>query len=96
MSESIALSLPPAALVPLIRQVVEETVARLESIRATIPANRLAFSEAEAAALLGLRAHQLRDERIRGKIVAARIVGRRLRYTVDDLLGYLATGKTVH
>jgi hypothetical protein len=33
--------------------------------------------------------HQLRDERLRGRIGASQIVGRRWRYTRDDLLRYL-------
>jgi hypothetical protein len=77
------------ALRPLVRAIVAEAVAELEKDRATLP-DRLAFSEAEAAALLGLHAHQLRDERRRGKISASEIVGKRIRYLRSDLLQYLA------
>jgi Helix-turn-helix domain len=75
---------------PLMQRVIEETLARVEADRVNLP-DRLAFSEAEAARLLGLAVHVLRDERLRGRILASRIVGRRIRYTRDDLIAYLAS-----
>jgi hypothetical protein len=48
------------------------------------------FIEEEAARLLGLELHVLRDERRRGRIATSQIVGRRIRYTQADLLNYLA------
>jgi hypothetical protein len=78
----------PAALRPLIAQVVAETLARLEETRAAVP-DRLAYSEPEAAALLGLNPHQLRDERRRGNIAASQVVGKRVRYLRQDLIDYL-------
>jgi hypothetical protein len=39
--------------------------------------------------LLGLEAHQLRDERRRGRIAASRIVNRSIRYLRSDLMDYL-------
>lgn len=80
--------LPADALRPMIEQVVEATIARLEEVRASLPA-KLCYSEPEAAALLGLEPHQLRDERLRGRIGASAIVGRRIRYLHGDLVGYL-------
>jgi excisionase family DNA binding protein len=79
---------------PLVRQIVAEVVAQLEHDRAQIPDGPLAYSEEEAARLLGLEPHVLRDERRRGKIGASRIVGRRVRYTREDLTGYLAGRRT--
>jgi hypothetical protein len=76
------------ALKPLIDQVVTETLARLETVRATLEC-KLAYSEPEAARLLGLEPHQLRDERRRGRIKASQIVGKRIRYTRENLMGYL-------
>jgi hypothetical protein len=38
--------------------------------------------------------HQLRDERLRGKITASKIVGGRIRYTREDLVQYLLTHRT--
>src|SRR5438309_220695 len=74
----------PAALRPLIQSVVTEVVVQLEADRAKLN-GRLAYSEPEAAELLGLEPHQLRDERRRGRIAASVIVGRRIRYTPEDL-----------
>jgi hypothetical protein len=88
----IGLTIDFEALRPLITQVVEETLARVEAARATLP-DRLAFSEPEAARLLGLAPHQLRDERLRGRISASRIVGRQVRYLREDLLRYLMAGR---
>jgi hypothetical protein len=75
---------------PLISEIVELTLERLDQARATLPADRLAYSEAEAAALLGLEQHVLRDERLRGRIQASQVVGRRIRYTREDLISYLS------
>jgi hypothetical protein len=73
---------------PVIQLVVAEVLAALEADRATLP-DRLAYSEAEAARLLGLHQHQLRDERRRGRIAASRIVGGRIAYRREDLAAYL-------
>lgn len=47
------------------------------------------LSEADAAVLLGVKRHVLRDLRRRGLIGYSQIVGRRIRYKRSDLLGYL-------
>ena len=73
---------------PLIEAIVVEAVAKLEADKTKL-GDRLAFSEAEAARLIGLQSHQLRDERLRGRIPASRIVGGQIRYTRDDILEYL-------
>ena len=91
-SDTPSLAMPVAldALRPLIQTVVSETLAAVEQDRQRIPADRLAFTEAEAAAMLGLNVHQLRDEREDKKRIAhTRIVGGRIRYSRDDLLAYL-------
>jgi hypothetical protein len=88
-SPALTLNLPPDALRPLIRQVVEEVFAALEADRAKLGDSRLGWSEAEAARLLGLHQHQLRDERLRGRIKFSTIVGKRIRYTRGDLEAYL-------
>jgi hypothetical protein len=82
------MQLPPAALRPIIEQVAAELLARLEADRAGLD-GKLCYSEAEAARLLGLKEHQLRDERLRGRIRASVIVGRRIRYLHEDLMSYL-------
>ncbi len=86
----LTLRVDPSALAPLIRAVVTETIAQLDTDRQSLPPDRLCFDEAEAARLLGLEPHQLRDERRRGRISASQIVGRRIRYTREDLVSYLA------
>jgi hypothetical protein len=86
---AIRLDVDPQALRPLIAAVVSEVLAATEGDRARL-GDRLCYSEAEAAALLGLGPHQLRDERLRRRIGASAIVGRRIRYTREDLVRYLA------
>jgi hypothetical protein len=86
---ALTLQLGGEALVPLVRQVVQEALAQLEAARAALP-DKLAYGEAEAAALLSLQPHQLRDERLRGRIKASVGPGRRILYTRAQLLEYLA------
>lgn len=73
---------------PLIQAIIVEVVGELDRKR-TLLNGRLAVTEAEAASLLGLHSWQLRDLRLAGKIGFSRIVGDRVRYTVEDLLEYL-------
>ncbi len=82
------LEINPADLQPLIRQVVTEALAQLDADRARLD-GKLAYSESEAAQLIGLEPWQLRDERRRGNIRASQIVGRRIRYLREDLVSYL-------
>ena len=77
---------------PVIEAAVRETIAQIRQDDETLN-DRLAFSETEAARLLGLQTHQLRDERSRGRIGSTVIVGRRIRYTRQDLLAYLARNR---
>jgi hypothetical protein len=76
---------------PLVQAIIAEVLGELERKR-TLLNGRLAVTEAEAADLLGLHSWQLRDLRLAGKIGYSRIVGGRVRYTVDDLLDYLRQG----
>jgi hypothetical protein len=85
------LAVEPALLEPLIRAVVEQTIARLDQAREALPDGKLAYSEAEAARLLSLHPHQLRDARLRGEIEASVGPGRKILYSRADLLSYLAT-----
>ncbi len=75
-------------LAPIIAATVAATLAKIRDDEAAI-GDRLAFNEPEAARLLSLEPHQLRDERLRGRISASSIVGRRVRYQRKDLLDYL-------
>ncbi len=88
-SNGLHLAIDPAGLEPLIRAVVSATLAAIDHDRAAVP-DKLAFSEAEAARLLSLNAHQLRDERRLGRIKASVGPGRKILYSRQDLLNYLA------
>lgn len=81
------LSFDPQDLRPLVEQVVTETIERLEAARAMV-GDRLAYDEPEAAALIGVRRHVLRDARLRGEVIASRI-GKRTVYTREELLRFL-------
>jgi hypothetical protein len=78
---------------PLVEAVVAECLTHLADDEARL-GNVLAFDEPTAAWLLSLEPHQLRDERLRGRIAASQIVGRRIRYVRGDLLAYLARHRT--
>ena len=82
------LRIDPDELRPLVQAVVEETLARIQADQSRLPSDRLAFPEAEAAALLGLKQHVLRDARLRGEITGS-LLGRRYVYSRDDLLAWL-------
>jgi excisionase family DNA binding protein len=77
---------------PLVKSVVAEVLMELEQLKKTHD-GRLAYTEAEAANMLGLKQHQLRDIRRNGKIGHTRIVGKRIRYTLQDLMAYLNCGR---
>jgi hypothetical protein len=76
---------------PLVRLVVAEALDRLERDRAKFD-GRLAFSEAEAAALLGVKPYVLRDCRRRGELERSKI-GSKIMYTRADLLEFLERQK---
>ena len=80
-------------LAPVIAATVQATLARIAADSAKL-GDKLAFDEPEAARLLSLESHQLRDERLRGRITASVIVGRRIRYRREDLLEYLTRNRT--
>jgi hypothetical protein len=82
------LHIAPNELEPLVRRIVEAVLSETDRLKQLVN-GKLALPEAEAAELLGLNAWQLRDLRLAGKITFSRIVGHRVRYTLDDLTGYL-------
>jgi hypothetical protein len=84
------LSIDAAAFKPLIDMIVTETVLRLESERAMVNC-KMACTEPEAACLLSLKPHQLRDERRRGRIHASIGPGHKILYSRDDLTRYLSS-----
>lgn len=77
----------PADLVPLVQAVVSETLAQRDAIESRM-GGRIGYTEAEAADLLGVERHTLRDCRLRGEI-AARKVGKRYVYSKQSLLAFL-------
>ena len=81
------IELDPKTLAPLIEQVVAETLRQVDEDRARL-GDRLAYPEAEAAALLGVGRHVLRDARLRGAIEAS-TVGKRIVYTRSALESFL-------
>jgi hypothetical protein len=87
---ALQLAVEAALLEPLIRAVVEQTIARIDEAREVLP-DKIAFGEAEAARLLSLHPHQLRDERLRGRIEASVGPGKKVLYSRADLLAYLAS-----
>ena len=70
---ALQLQIDAIALQPLIEAVVAATVAQLDADRAKLD-GKLCYSEDEAAQLLDLEPHVLRDERRRGRIGASSIV----------------------
>ena len=79
------------ALRPLIHLAVAEALERMEAERAKFN-GRLAFTEPEAAVLLGVKPHVLRDCRRRGELQGAK-VGSKIVYTRADLLEFLERRK---
>ncbi len=87
------LSLDETDLQPLIETIVDAAVTRLAGEQRTL-GDKLAFSEAEAAALLSVRPHVLRDARLRGELKGSR-VGKSIRYERDELLRFLRRRRNV-
>lgn len=92
--EGLSIDVSPEVLRPLVEQVIDQALARLDEARGKVPADRMAYSEQEGARLLSLAPHQLRDERHRGRIAASHVVGKRVRYLRADLLNYLMRKRT--
>lgn len=84
------IEIDPDDLAPVIEQAVAASIARLEGTRFG-DADKLAFREPEAARLLSLESHQLRDERLRGRIKASMGPGGKILYTRQNLIDYLAS-----
>jgi hypothetical protein len=74
---------------PLVQQVVREVLVQVREDEAKAN-GRLAYREAEAAALLGIERHRLRDARLRGELHARRC-GKVLLYPRSELLKYVRT-----
>lgn len=79
----------PDDLRPLVQQIVAETLAATNTDIHTDD-GRLAWSEAEAAAMLGLETHVLREQRRKGRIVCCNAKpGRRILYRREQIDAFL-------
>jgi hypothetical protein len=77
---------------PLVEQVVARVLEQRTGNDAKL-GTRLAFTEPEAAALLGMKPYVLRDARLRGETIGSRI-GKKVYYSRDELLKLLARNQT--
>jgi len=77
---------------PIIAAAVRATLEQIQADDAKLDGQRLGFPEAEAAALLGVRSHVLRDARLRGEI-SGRLIGKKIIYARAELLRFLGGGK---
>jgi len=82
------LKVSPEELKPLLIDIVRAVLDEHDRARRATNGSAV-LTEAEAASFLGLNPWQLRDLRLSGKLSYHRIVGGRIRYTLDDLLAYL-------
>ena len=87
MKMALKLDIDVDELRPLVHLAVAEAMARMEEERARF-SGRLAFTEPEAAALLGVKSYVLRDCRRRGELQGAK-VGSKIVYTRADLVDFL-------
>jgi hypothetical protein len=72
---------------PVIRQVITAVLDELRADEAKVD-GRIGYTEPEAAALLGIERHALRDCRLRGEIEASK-VGKRIVYERHELMAFL-------
>lgn len=79
----LTLAINSEALRPLLEAIVRDVVDRCGGD------GRIAYSESEAAALLGVPRHTLRDARLAGQVHAVKI-GRGVRYSRSELLRLLS------
>ena len=87
------LSFDESTLRPLVELVVAAALEQLDAQRQQV-GGKLAYTEPEAAALLCLRPHVLRDARLRGEIAGSR-VGKRILYEHAELLRFLRSRRDV-
>ena len=76
----------------IVEQVLDRVLARREADAKRF-GGRLAFTEPEAAAMLGMKPYVLRDARLRGEIIGFRI-GKKIFYSREELLKLLARNQT--
>ena len=81
------LSFDEADLRPVIEQIVAATLVQIQSEEAKL-GDKLAYTEPQAAMILNIKPHVLRDARLRGEVSGSR-VGKRILYERDELLRFL-------
>jgi len=84
--------IPEADLQPLVEAVVRQTVEQLQADSMLAGDGRIAVLETEAASLIGVKSHTLRDARLRGEITATKIGGR-IGYEISEIRAYLARNR---
>lgn len=77
---------------PVIVEVVRAVLAEIEAGKHRLNGEQLGYSEGEAAELLDVKRHVLRDARLRGE-VRARKLGKEFRYEKNELLRFLRETK---
>ena len=77
---------------PLVQSIVDATLERIDRAQAKLSPDRLAYSEQDAAAIIGVARHSLRDARLRGELNASRC-GKRVVYQRSELVKYLTDRK---
>ena len=78
-----------ADLKPLVAAVVSEVLEQVDQTQQRLGNGRLAYTEQEAAQLLGIPRHSLRDLRLRGLVKASKL-GVRIVYSKEQLVDLLA------
>jgi hypothetical protein len=73
---------------PLITETVLAVLDQIQRGEASLPSDRIGFLEPEAAALLGVRPHVLRDGRQRG-LIQARRLGKSYVYSRQSLVEFV-------
>lgn len=74
---------------PMVQDVVDVALERLRATEARLAGpERLGYTEREAAALIGVPPHRLRDARLRGEITG-RKVGKATVYSREQLMRFL-------
>jgi hypothetical protein len=84
----VTVTLDAEALRPLIQQIVQEVMQAGATQPSALPSDRLAFPEREAARMLGVERHVLRDARLRGELTG-RLCGKKILYSRDALLQFI-------
>lgn len=78
----------PDDLRPVIDAAVRSALDQQQAEAATLNPDRISYYEPEAAQLVGIPSHVLRDARLRGEIVGSRI-GKRIVYERAELLRFI-------